>query len=280
LRGRSIARSSAAFIIVLIAVVAAVLYWGLRSYLTPTSTSTTTMTSVTGVTTTGLTSTSSSPPPHTTSTSTTTSTQLTLAGIESMPGLSETPALGPSNSSKVIVIVYDPECPYCALELNATLPFLYYISANTSQARVIFLGLPIHEYSTQMLELLDLIYNKYGAKAFAEVLDVNYAFYVHYILLYEEGQTPQLIMPTNLTLIEIADDLGYNVTQQEASGYLGLVNSTTSFLIQHGITGVPMVLAFSGSGPPVYVQVGLVQPEYLICNLTLKLSLSVPGVSC
>jgi hypothetical protein len=206
--------------------------------------------------------------------------QLTLADIESMPGLSETPTLGPSNSSKVIVIAYDPECPYCALELNATFPFLYYISANTSQARVIFLGLPIHEYSTQMLELLDLIYNKYGAKAFAEVLDINYAFYVRNILLYEEGQTPQLIMPTNLTIIEIADDLGYNVTQQEASGYLGLVNSTTSFLIQHGITGVPTVLAFSGSGPPVYVQVGLVQPKYLICNLTLKLSLSVPGVSC
>jgi protein-disulfide isomerase len=180
----------------------------------------------------------------------------------------------------VIVIVYDPECPYCALELNATLPFLYYISANTSQARVIFLGLPIHEYSTQMLELLDLIYNKYGAKAFAEVLDVNYAFYVHNILLYEEGQTPQLIMPTNLTIIEIADDLGYNVTQQEASGYLGLVNSTMSFLLQHEITGTPTILAFNGSGPPVYVQVGLVQPTYLICNLTLKLSLSVPGVSC
>jgi protein-disulfide isomerase len=197
-----------------------------------------------------------------------------------MPGLSETPTLGPSNSSKVIVIVYDPECPYCALELNATFPFLYYVSANTSQARVIFLGLPIHEYSTQMLELLDLIYNKYGAKAFAEVLDVNYAFYVRNILLYEEGQTPQLIMPTNLTIIEIADDLGYNVTQQEASGYLGLVNSTMNFLLQHGITGTPTILAFNGSGPPVYVQVGLVQPTYLICNLTLKLSLSVPGVSC
>ncbi|MCG2891103.1 MAG: thioredoxin fold domain-containing protein [Acidilobus sp.] len=279
MRGRSMARSSAAFIVVLIVVVAAVLYWGLRSYLTPTSTSTATSTGTTGVSTSGTTSTSSSPLAHTTSTFTT-SAQLTLADIESMPGLSETPTLGPSNSSKVIVIVYDPECPYCALELNATFPFLYYVSANTSQARVIFLGLPIHEYSTQMLELLDLIYNKYGAKAFAEVLDVNYAFYVRNILLYEEGQTPQLIMPTNLTIIEIADDLGYNVTQQEASGYLGLVNSTMSFLLQHGITGTPTILAFNGSGPPVYVQVGLVQPTYLICNLTLKLSLSVPGVSC
>jgi len=266
LRGRSIARSSAAFIIVLIAVVAAVLYWGLRSYLTPTSTSTATSTGVTGVSTSGTTSTSSSPPAHTTSTFTT-SAQLTLADIESMSGLSETPTLGPSSSSKVIVIVYDPECPYCALELNATFPFSSWGFQSTS-------------HSTQMLELLDLIYNKYGAKAFAEVLDINYAFYVRNILLYEEGQTPQLIMPTNLTIIEIADDLGYNVTQQEASGYLGLVNSTMSFLLQHGITGTPTILAFNGSGPPVYVQVGLVQPTYLICNLTLKLSLSVPGVSC
>ncbi|MGC9209991.1 MAG: DsbA family protein [Acidilobus sp.] len=256
MRGRSITRNALVFLVVIVVIIGAALYLGMRSYYVR----------------------SSARPAITTTQPQ--QQNVTLLDILSMPNISETPSLGPTNTSKVIVIVYDPECPFCALELNATLPFLYYISMNTSQARVLFLGLPIHEFSFQMLEVLDAIYNKYGPKAFLEVLDENYAFYVYWIIQYEEGKTSQLIMPTNQTLIEMADSLGYNVTQAQAEEYEGLVNGTTTFLLKHGITATPIVLAYNGLGGPVYVQVGLTNPQYLICNLTERLSLRVPGVSC
>ncbi|MGC9071480.1 MAG: DsbA family protein [Acidilobus sp.] len=276
MRDWSITRSASAFLVIIIAVIGVALYLGFRSYYTP---------SFQGRTVTVVTPTYSSPtattPVSTSSPPTTTSMQqLTLSDVLSMPNLSETPSLGPANSSKVIVVVYDPECPYCALELNATLPFLYYISVNTSQARVVFLGLPIHEFSLQMLELLDAIYNVYGQKAFVEVLDENYAYLVYWIIQYEDGRTSQLVVPTNVTLIEMADSLGYNVTQTQASSYGALVNATQAFLLDHGISATPALLAFNGQGRPVYVQVGLVNPEYIVCNLTQRLSLSVPGVTC
>ncbi len=265
-------RSAEAFLVVIVIVVSVALYLGLRSYYaTPRS---------------PMTSTTSTTPAQPVSTSTTTplSTSgpksLTLADVEGFNLLNETPSLGPATSQKVIVIVYDPECPYCAIELNQTFPLLYYISVNTSQARVIFLGLPIHEYSVPMFEILDAVYNHYGQGAFTQLLDWNYAYYVYWIEQYEQGGAQQLVVPTNGTLLEMAERLGYNVTQAEISSYEPLVNATASFLLQHGLDSTPAVLAYDGQGAPVYVQVGLVNPYYLVCNLTEKLSLSVPGVTC
>ena len=205
---------------------------------------------------------------------------LTLAELEESGLLNESPSLGPAGASKVVVVVYDPECPYCALELNATLPFLYYISAGTGQARVVFLGLPIHEYSVPMLEILDAVYRMYGPGAFARLLGWNYAYYVYWIEQYEEGKVRQLVVPTNATLLQMADELGYNVTQAEAAQYAALVEETASFLVQHGIYATPTLLAYDGQGAPAYVQVGLASPLYLECNVTEALSLSVPGLSC
>lgn len=269
---RSLTRSAEAFLIVIVVIVGVALYLGLRSYYAPqptTSTSTTATPSITGTTS-----------PTSTTTSSVGPASLTLAEVEAFALLNETPSLGPVNASKVIVVVYDPECPYCALELNATLPFLYYVSVNTSQARVIFLGLPIHEYSAPMLEILDAVYNRYGQGAFANLLDWNYAYYVYWIEQYEQGKTQQLVVPTNATLLQMAEELGYNVTQAEVGSYESLVNLTASFLIQHGITATPTLLAYDGQGAPVYVQVGLTNPNYLVCNLTERLSLSVPGITC
>ncbi len=274
MRGRSLARTAQAFLVAVVVVVGVAVFLGLRSYYTYQSGSATTAPLITPTQTSSTSATVSS------TTTTSALSHLTLSEIESFSWLNETPSLGPSSSQKVIVILYDPECPYCAIELNSTLPFLYYISANTSQARVVFLGLPIHVFSTQMLEILDAVYNMYGQRAFAELLDENYAYYYYMILQYEEGRTSQLVMPTNATLVSMADSLGYNVTQAEATAYSSLVNSTAYFLAQHGLTSTPTVLAYDGQGGPVYVQVGLVNPYYIVCNLTEKLSLSVPGVSC
>lgn len=185
-------------------------------------------------------------------------------------------SIGPSNASKVIVIVYDPECPFCALELNATLPFLYYISYNTSQARVVFLGLPIHEFSEEMLEDLYEIYNRYGPLAFLEVLDENYAYYTYYLNLYFEGEISQPVAPTNSTLIEMADSLGYNITQAESQQWRDAVVGVANFLLAHNITATPTILAYNSTGYPVYYDIGLIQPEYLVGNLSERLGLRVP----
>ena len=265
-------RSAEAFLIVIVVVVGVALYLGLRSYYAPqpTPTTSTITTSSSSITTSTTSTTTSSVSPA----------SLTLAEVEGFALLNETPSLGPVNASKVIVVVYDPECPFCALELNATLPFLYYISVNTSQARVIFLGLPIHEYSAPMLEILDAVYNRYGQGAFANLLDWNYAYYVYWIEQYEQRRAQQLVVPTNVTLLQMAEELGYNVTQAEANSFKSLVNLTAGFLIQHGVTATPTLLAYDGQGTPVYVQVGLTNPYYLECNLTERLSLSVPGLKC
>lgn len=217
-------------------------------------------------------------PEHQTSSSSVTSSgPLTLSDIESLNS-SWIISLGPPNSSKVIVVVYDPECPYCSLELNATLPFLYYVSENTSQARVIFLGLPIHEYSVQMLEILYEVYHLYGPVAFVKLLDVNYAYYTRNIELYLNHTTSQLIIPTNYTLIYMADALGYNVTQQESEAWYPAVEGVADFLLSHNISATPTLLAFNGTGAPVYYEVGLQQPLYIEGNLTERLGLKVPGL--
>lgn len=211
------------------------------------------------------------------SSTTTSSGPLTLSDIESLNS-SWIISLGPPNSSKVIVVVYDPECPYCSLELNATLPFLYYVSENTSQARVIFLGLPIHEYSVQMLEILYEVYHLYGPVAFVKLLDANYAYYTRNIELYLNHETNQLIIPTNYTLIYMADALGYNVTQQESEVWYPAVEEVANFLLSHNISATPALLAFNESGAPVYYEVGLEQPLYIEGNLTERLGLQVPGL--
>lgn len=225
-------------------------------------------------TTSSITVTSSSAP----AASTTSVQQLTLSSIESLNS-SWVISLGPENSSKVIVIIYDPECPYCSLELNATLPFFYYVSLNTSQARVVFLGLPIHQYSVQMLEILYEVYKLYGPKAFVELLDFNYAYYTRNIELYLNHEVNQLVMPTNYTLIEMADELGFNVTQQGSNAWYPAVAGVESFLLSHNVSAIPTILAFNGSQEPVYYQVGLEQPVYLVGNLTERLDLNVPGLS-
>ncbi len=201
----------------------------------------------------------------------------TLAQIESSLNLSAVASLGPANTSKVIVIAYDPECPYCAIELNATLPFLYYVSVNTSQARVVFLGVPIHEYSYPMLEILQAVYHRYGQNAFAMLLDANYAYYVYLIELYESGVLKSFQMPNVTTLLYMAYHLGYNVTQQQIEAQNATVYSMYMFTVTHGITGTPTILAYNSTGAPVYVQVGLINPQYIVGNLTKDLNLRLPS---
>ena len=221
--------------------------------------------------------TSTSPVTATSTTATASPQTLTLEEIETGLNLSQVASLGPSNASKVIVIFYDPQCPFCALELNATLPFLYYISANTSQARVIFIGIPIHEDSAQMLEILEAVYQKYGQMAFANLLAYNYAYYVYLIDLYEQGAIPTFMMPNTTTLLLMAERLGYNVTPAEIASESGIVEDMYEFALSHGITGTPTILAYNSTGAPVYVQVGAVQPAYMIGNLTEKLGLKLPS---
>ncbi|MGC8566618.1 MAG: hypothetical protein ACP5I6_00075 [Caldisphaera sp.] len=258
-KSRSLSGSTLAVIIVVIVVVVVAAGAG-AYYATRKPVTTTVPTTTTSVMRTTTTSTSTSAPVVTTS-----QQLINIKPLLVYINSSLMPGAGNISSKYYIFIVYDPECPYCAIELNQSLPYFYYL-ANNGYARLEFVGMPIHEYSLEMLAMLDLIYQKYGFQQFYNVLDQNYAYYVHNILLYENNVTKQLQMPTPYTIYEIMNRSGLSINLTAINQTMKNAYSLAETTYNQGIEGVPVIIVYnSTSGNTLYQFIGL-YPENEVEN--------------
>ena len=213
-------------------------------------------------------------------TSTTTATQTTSNGLISVLPLlqyinsSLVPSYGNPSAKYYLFIIYDPECPYCAIEFNNTLPYLYYLAKN-NYTMLVFIGMPIHQYSLEMIAMLDLIYQKYGFNQFYNILDKNYAIYYNSILLYENNKTNQLQMPTPYTIYSLLNQSGLSINYNDINSTMQNAYNIADLAYTQGIDATPMLIVFETNTHSTVNQfIGLYSPSVIESYLNKTLGVS------
>ncbi|MEB3692597.1 MAG: hypothetical protein G5Z43_000569 [Caldisphaeraceae archaeon] len=175
--------------------------------------------------------------------------KITFATLLSYKNSYLMPGIGNDSSKYYIIIAYDPECPYCAVELNGTLPYFYSI-AEKGYARVEFVGIPVHPYSLEMIAILDLIYQKYGFQKYYMVLDKSYAQYVSSIYTYFKNQSLGLWAtppkpPTPSTLYSIMKKYNLTINASEINSTIKDLYPIIATSYQLGIQAVPTLIVYN-----------------------------------
>ncbi|MFP3144076.1 MAG: hypothetical protein RXQ93_03535 [Caldisphaera sp.] len=184
---------------------------------------------------------------QTTQTTSTQTTSINLINVKPLLPYINTslvPSYGTNSSKYYIFIVYDPECPYCAIEFNNTLPYLNYLAEN-NYAKLIFIGMPIHQYSLEMIAMLDLLYQKYGFTQFYNVLNKDYAIYYYNIMLYESNKTSQLEMPTPYTLYLIFNQSNLSINYNNINNTMRNAYAIANLAYNQGIDATPILIIYN-----------------------------------
>jgi len=194
--------------------------------------------------------TTSTKPSTFSNTSNTTEEKITFATLLSYKNSYLMPGIGNDSSKYYIIIAYDPECPYCAVELNGTLPYFYSI-AEKGYARVEFVGIPVHPYSLEMIAILDLIYQKYGFQKYYLVLDKSYAQYVSGIYTYFKEENAGLWNisppkpPTPSTLYSIMKKYNLTINASKINSTIKDLYPIIATSYQLGIQAVPTLIIYN-----------------------------------
>ncbi|WP_292319547.1 hypothetical protein [Caldisphaera sp.] len=192
-----------------------------------------------------------------TSTQTITSNLINVRPLLPYINTSLVPSYGSNSSKYYLFIVYDPECPYCAIEFNSTLPYLKYLARN-NYAKLVFIGMPIHQYSLEMIAMLDLLYQKYGFTQFYNVLEKDYAIYYYNIMLYENNKTSQLEMPTPYTLYLIFNQSNLSINYNNINSTMKNAYAIANLAYNQGIDATPILIIYNvQTGSTVNQFVGL-----------------------
>ncbi|AFZ70492.1 hypothetical protein Calag_0748 [Caldisphaera lagunensis DSM 15908] len=170
------------------------------------------------------------------------------------------PTYGNPSSKYYLFIIYDPECPYCAIEFNNTLPYLYYLAKN-NYTMLVFVGMPIHQYSLEMIAMLDLIYQKYGFTQFYKILDKDYAIYYYNILLYENNKTSQLQVPTPYTIYMLLNQSNLSINYNDINSTMKDAYNIADLAYTQGIDATPMLIIYNtNTGNTINQFIGLYSP--------------------